>query len=169
MPSKFQAPSTAATVRFSSTLSDGKISRSCATQPMPPAARRCGGMREMLAPRQPMVPLRSCVSPMMVSSSVDLPTPLRPSSARLPCSGSSSHISCRTTASPYPAVTWSSLSSASAMLARPQVHFAHLWIGGNLRRRSFGEYGTADKRDDMAGEAEHDMHVMLDEQQRKVV
>ena len=36
-------PGRDATVRFSSTLSEGKISRSCATQPMPARARRCGG------------------------------------------------------------------------------------------------------------------------------
>ena len=35
--SRSQRPGRAATVRFSSTVSDGKISRSCATQPMPRA------------------------------------------------------------------------------------------------------------------------------------
>jgi len=42
--------------KISSTLSEGKISRSCATQPMPPSARRCGGSRVMSPPRQRMRP-----------------------------------------------------------------------------------------------------------------
>jgi len=47
-----QRPARAATVRFSSTVREGKISRSCATQPMPESARRCGGSAVMSSPRQ---------------------------------------------------------------------------------------------------------------------
>jgi hypothetical protein len=48
-------------VRFSSTLSEGKISRSCATQPMPKSARRCGASRVMSRPRQEIEPRRKVV------------------------------------------------------------------------------------------------------------
>src|SRR5258707_1144188 len=54
---------------------------------MPSRARRCGATAVMSRPRQAMVPRLTRVKPMMVSRSVVLPTPLRPSSARLPPSG----------------------------------------------------------------------------------
>jgi hypothetical protein len=54
----------------------------------------------MSVPRQWMVPRVMRVKPMMVSSSVDLPTPLRPSMARLPFSDRSKPTSFSTTASP---------------------------------------------------------------------
>jgi hypothetical protein len=52
------------------------------------------------APRQRTVPRATWVAPMMVSRSVDLPTPFRPSTARLPFSGTSSETPSSTTASP---------------------------------------------------------------------
>src|SRR4029079_19653051 len=88
---------------------------------------------------------------MMVSSSVDFPTPLRPSTARLPCSGRSSEMPCSTTASPEPAVTLSSLRSDSAMFALAQVNFTHAGIGGDFGRRTFGENGSPHQHDDVAG------------------
>ena len=51
----------AATLRFSSTVRVVKISRSCATQPMPASARRCGGRRVIFSPRQAMRPRAICV------------------------------------------------------------------------------------------------------------
>ena len=95
-----QRPGRAATVRFSSTDRLAKISRSCATQPMPACARRCGASRVMSVPRQTIEPRRSWVKPIKVSSSVLLPTPFRPSTARLPRSGISKVTSSSTTASP---------------------------------------------------------------------
>ena len=63
-------------------------------------ARRCGGLPVMSFPRQITLPRAIVVKPMMVSSSVDLPTPLRPSTARLPCSGTSSETPSSTIESP---------------------------------------------------------------------
>src|SRR6188472_2591290 len=100
---------------------------------------------------------------MMVSSSVDLPTPLRPSTARLPCSGKSIEMPCSTTASPSPAVTLSSLSKESAMLAFAQIDLTHARIGGNFGRRALGEDRTADQHDNVAGKAEDHVHVVFDE------
>ena len=54
----------------------------------------------MSRPRQTIVPRLTLVKPMIVSSSVDLPTPLRPSTARLPRSGTSNEMPSSTTASP---------------------------------------------------------------------
>jgi len=41
-------------------------------------------------------------------------------------------------------------------------------MGGDLGRRAFGVDGATDHHDDVAGKAEHDMHVVFDEQQRQV-
>ena len=65
--------------RFSSTVSEGNTSRSCGTQAMPERLRACAWQRARSACRA----AGSCrngdvVSPMMVSTSVVLPTPLRP-------------------------------------------------------------------------------------------
>src|SRR3954452_20255334 len=106
---------------------------------------------------------------MMVSSSVDLPTPLRPSTARLPCCGISSDMPSSTTESPYPARTPSRTSSGSAMTGPvmtrfAQIHFAHACIGRNLVGRAFEQDAAAHHHDDAACEAEHEVHVVLDEQ-----
>src|ERR1043165_3749678 len=105
---------------------------------------------------------------MMVSSSVDLPTPLRPSTARLPCSGNASETSCSTSASPYPARTLSSESSVSGMIARPEINFAHARISGDFSGRSLSKNRAPDQHDDVAGEAEHDGDVVLDKKQGEI-
>ena len=71
-------PGRAATSRFSRKVSDGKISRSCGTKPSPAMLRRCGASVEMSLPCRLILPPCRLVWPMMVASSVVLPTPLRP-------------------------------------------------------------------------------------------
>src|ERR1043166_684725 len=110
---------------------------------------------------------------MMVSSKVDLPTPLRPSTARLPRSGTSSEMPSSTTASPYPARTSSSTSSGSAM-TRPvtaglaEIDLAHARVGRDLVRCAFEEDAAARPYDDAARKPKHEVHVVLDEQHRDV-
>ena len=55
------------------------------------------------------------------------------------------------------------------MLARPEIDLAHARIGGDFLRRALREHGAADQHDDVGGEAEHDVHVVLDEQQGQIV
>ena len=55
--------------------------RSCGTQPMPAAARWCGGSAVTSRPASTMRPAWRRVTPTSVLSSVVLPVPLRPSSA----------------------------------------------------------------------------------------
>jgi len=73
-----QGPGRAATSRFSRSVSDGKISRSCGTYPNPAATRRYGGSRVMSPPSNRIRPLCKVLCPITVDSSVVLPTPLRP-------------------------------------------------------------------------------------------
>src|SRR5947209_16996865 len=106
---------------------------------------------------------------MMVRSRVLLPTPLRPRTARLPCAGSANDTPSSTTASPYPARTSMSSRSVSAMVRPPEIHLAHLEALGDLARRALHEDPAGDHDDDAAREAEHDVHVVLDEEDRKLI
>ncbi len=76
------------------------MKRSCGTQPNPACARRCVGTADTSRPAKRTVPRWIRVMPISVTSSVDLPTPLRPSSARLSPSSSATVTSSSTFASP---------------------------------------------------------------------
>ena len=68
-------------MRFSSTVSEGKMSRVCGTKPRPRAARWCGARPARSSPSKTMRPRVSCANPITADSVVVLPTPLRPISA----------------------------------------------------------------------------------------
>src|SRR6188508_1013245 len=108
------------------------------------------------------------VRPRIVARSVVLPTPLRPRSATLSPSAMASDTSSTTTASPYPALTPSS-ERRSAMTLVPQVDGLHALVGGDLARRALGEDLAAHQHRDALGEAEHEAHVVLDEEHRHVL
>src|SRR3954447_7323822 len=99
---------------------------------------------------------------MMVRNNVDLPTPLRPSTARLPFSGSSNATLSSTTESPYPARTSRMASSGSAMVALPQIDVPHPLVGRYLRRGAFHQDRARHHYDDAGGETKHQLHVVLD-------
>src|SRR5207247_5725843 len=139
---------------------EGKISRSCATQPRPLWARRWGATKVMSAPRHVIWPRPTSAKPMMVSRRVDFPTPLRPSTARRPCSGTSNEMSSSTTASPYPERTFLSASSGSAMARSAEIHLAHARIGGDPVRLALHQDPAAGHADDPAREPEHHVHVL---------
>src|SRR6266516_2987051 len=155
-------------MRFSSTLREGKMSRSCATQPRPLRARQCGPARVISRPRHMTAPRLTRVKPMMVRSSVDLPTPLRPRMARLPPSGTVRVMPSSTMASPYPARTSSSASSASAMARPTQIDVAHAHVGRDFPRRTLYQDAPPYHNDDAMRKTKYDIHVMLDEQHRDV-
>src|SRR3954468_23145622 len=96
---------------------------------------------------------------MIVRSSVLLPTPLRPRIERLWFALSMSETPSSTTASPYPART-----SRSSSMRLSQVDLAHARIAADLFGRALDEDAAADHHDDAAGEAEHHVHVVLDEE-----
>src|SRR5262249_31210415 len=106
---------------------------------------------------------------MMVRSSVVLPTPFLSRTARLPLSRVSSQMASRPMAEPYPARTLSSTSSGSAMARASEIALAHARVSRDLLRRAFEQDAPADHHDDPAGEAEHDVHVVLDEQHRDLL
>src|SRR3954449_10405410 len=87
---------------------------------------------------------------MIVRSSVDLPTPLRPKSDRRPFAGSSKAMPSSTTASPYPART-----SRSASMGLAEIHLAHRTVVRHFVRRALHEDAATGHYDDAASEAEH--------------
>src|SRR5882672_11206082 len=130
---------------------------------MPACARWYVSKAARSPPRQRSAPRCTRVNPNSVTSSVVLPTPLRPSSARLSPSRSVNEMSSSTTEAPYPAVTPSS-ASRSAMLRLAEIDLLDARIPGDLLRRAFRQHLATDEYGDAFGEAEHEIHVVLDEQ-----
>src|SRR5258708_7341582 len=100
---------------------------------------------------------------MMVASNVVLPTPLRPIMLTFSPGASARLMSSRTTVSPYPAETAFS-STALPMAGLPEIDVAHSRIGADLLRRAFHEDRTADHHGDALREAEHQIHVVVNDQ-----
>src|SRR5947208_2285522 len=81
MRASVHGPGRATAVRFSSTVSDLKMLRSCGTQPIPARARWSARSGVMSRPSRPIRPARKRVTPTIELIRVVLPMPLRPSSA----------------------------------------------------------------------------------------
>src|SRR5258708_4230566 len=118
-------------------------------------------------PLKKISPECSVVWPMIVASSVVLPTPLRPRMARVPFSRTERPISSRTTVSPYPAFKLS-IFNKSGMLLFTEVHLAHTLVGADFLRRSLHQHRARREHRDAPGETEHEVHVVLDDQDRDV-
>src|SRR6185437_13873212 len=134
---------------------------------------------EISRPCRRTAPPWSVVWPIIVVSSVLLPTPLRPMIDNVPPSASVSLISSSTTVSPYPAKTASSSSTflvsakarstmgrsaADATAFLPEIDRPHLLVRHDFMRRDLGENRAGDQHRDPAREANHDVHVVLDNQ-----
>src|SRR5688572_26196555 len=100
---------------------------------------------------------------MMVARSVVFPTPFLPSTASDPRSGSSRSTSSSTTVSPYPARTLARLSMSLA-----QVDVVHALVARDLVRRALDQHRALHQHRDAVGEAEDQLHVVLDDQDRDV-
>src|SRR5258706_11880170 len=122
----------------------------------------------MRSPRRRMSPACSVVWPMIVSSGVDLPTPLGPMMDRLsPCARGRSMPS-NTCVPPYPAVTPFNV-MFSGIERAAEVDRAHFAVGGDFRRRALGKDAAAHQHRDAIGKTEHEVHVMLDDEYRDVL
>src|SRR3954465_11137957 len=109
-----------------------------------------------------MEPAWKLVWPMMVDMSVVLPTPLRRRTGGEPRSGSVSAMSSRMTVSPYPARR-PEMRNASGMRLT-EVDGAHARVAGDILRRGFDQNLALHEHGDAAREAEHEVHVVLDDQ-----
>src|SRR5437764_14301647 len=105
----------------------------------------------------------------MELTSVVLPMPLRPSSASAcPCA-TPSEIRSSTTASPYPAVSASIARRSGIDRLLAEIDRLHARIARDLLRRALDEQFAVDQHRDAVGEREHDVHVVLDEDDGHVV
>src|SRR5687767_3546751 len=121
-------------------------------------------------PLKTMRPEWNVVWPMMVERSVVLPTPLRPRMASAPRSGSSRSISSRITVAPYPARTRDrERSGRLSMLRLAQVDVVHALVAGDLLRRPFHQHLALHQHRDAPREAEHQVHVVLDDEDGDVL
>ena len=88
------------TIRFSRTVSVGKMRRPCGTKPTPLRAIASGTRRETGSPNKRISPRRGGRKPMMALMQVVFPAPLRPSSASTFPALSVNDTSCSTWLSP---------------------------------------------------------------------
>src|SRR6266536_2755175 len=99
---------------------------------------------------------------MMVASRVVLPTPLRPRTASEPRSPSETLTSSSTTVAPYPARTAVRVSASAMPLA--EIDLAHAGMLGDLPGRALAQDLALHEHGDALGEAEHEVHVVLDDE-----
>src|SRR6266850_2460175 len=134
---------------------------------MPARARRSGDQPVMSHPSKVTRPPRAGRSPIAVLSSVVLPTPLRPmrqTSWPEPTSRSTPHS---TWDSPY--ATSSPLMDSIARLAPPaEVDLEDARIALHLLHRPLAEHGALVEHGDLACDLPHELHVVLDDEDRPV-
>src|SRR5579859_1895908 len=129
---------------------------------MPRRLRSYTGRRWISCPIARMAPAWNVVWPMMVASSVVLPTPFLPSTAREPRSGTWSATSSRMTVSPYPARRPERCRASAMRLA--QIDIAHAAIGRDLVGPAFDQHLPLHEHRDAIREAEYEIHVVLDDE-----
>src|SRR5579862_8554861 len=105
---------------------------------------------------------------MMVLSSVVLPVPLRPSRARHLLWPRTKLTSLTMIAPPYPARNRSIRRSSPMMAGASQVDGLDARIVGDFVGAAFYQQGTVDEHRHAGGEAEDQVHVVLDQQHRDI-
>src|SRR5882757_7250606 len=105
---------------------------------------------------------------MIARSVVVLPTPLRPSSAADSPDLISRLTPCRICSLPMWTCTSRRLSMRRLLdivlvLRAPEIGLAHPFVGGDLLRAAGGEHRPLRHHGDVVGNAEYDLHVVLDD------
>src|SRR5450755_1703886 len=121
----------------------------------------------MSRPASAIVPARCRVTPTSVSMRVDLPAPFRPSRASEPPASMENDTPSRTMASPYPARKPSTRrSSGNARL--PEIDRLHAAIARDFVVGALREQGSIHHHRNPRRKAEHEIHVVLDEEDRDI-
>src|SRR5688500_17882541 len=110
-----------------------------------------------------MRPVRAGRSPMMVLSRVVFPTPFRPMRQTTPPAGTARETSQSTWLSPY-ATLRPVMSSMGGIPAPAEIDFQHPVVLLDLVHRPFAEDAALMKHGHRAGDAPHELHVVLDDQ-----
>src|SRR3954452_16433670 len=104
---------------------------------------------------------------MMEASRVLFPTPFRPSTISISPGGMTRDMSDMTCVSPHPAQSASHERvglEGSVMATLPEIDLTHLRVLGNFIRRAFGENASLHENADPIREAEHEPHVVFDDE-----
>src|ERR671924_483221 len=133
---------------------------------MPRLARLCGGNLVMSSPWKRIRPDRTGSRPVMLSMMVVRPAPLRPTSDTTSFSPTVSDTPCRMCAGPRKVLMASTSSSTLASSSRQrhaEQDVGDILVRLDLVRRSVGEQPAFVHHHDAIGVAEHDVHVVLDD------
>src|ERR1700678_4082362 len=135
---------------------------------MPRRGTLCGAKLARSVPLNSILPPLRGASPMIARSVVVLPTPLRPSKAA-DSPGLISKVTPWRMWS-FPIWTWTSCSLSmdslihvALVLGTAQIRFAHLFVVSDFLRAAAGEQGALCQHGDIVGDAEHDFHIVLDD------
>src|SRR5690606_11143339 len=150
--------------RFSSTVRLAKTWRPWGTRPIPRRAMTYEGRPLISSPSRVMDPAVRIggVIPQIVRTRVDLPIPLRPSSATNSPTLISSDTPCSTVAVAYPECT---SRSRSIPVCPSQVDRLHVRVPAHLVRGSELDRPAVVQTQHAVGEFQCQRHVVLDQQQ----
>src|SRR5712691_4058748 len=139
---------------------------------MPHLARRCGGRRVMSWPRKRIWPECTGRRPVMLSMMVVRPAPLRPTRDTTSPSSTVSDTPCKMCAGPRKVLmastssnTWCSFALSSRQ-RHAEKNVGDVLVHLDLFRRPVGEKPAFMHHHDAVGVAEHDVHVVLDDNGR---
>src|SRR5918992_2904576 len=155
---------------FSLTVRAGKSAFDCGTCETPIERMREGCSPQSDSPSSRTSPLRGSSRPLTARSTVDLPAPFGPTMQHTEPAGTSSPTPWRTSPPPYPAYTSVSVSISglhrlleAEVLA--EVGVEDLGVALDVVRRSARDRLPAGEHQDRIAEAEHERHVVLDDQE----
>src|SRR5882672_10637828 len=132
---------------------------------MPSAARPCGGRRLRSRPLYSTLPPVRLSSPRTARSVDVLPTPLRPSSATVSPAPTVRSTPRSTGTLPISAVMPSTVSTTlpSLVFRRAEIGLLNLRVAADLCRSAACQQRPLRHDDDLVGDGEHHLHVVLDQ------
>src|SRR5207244_3843539 len=134
---------------------------------MPRWARRCGGKAVISSSRKRIRPERMGRSPVMLSMIVVRPAPLRPTRATTSSVSTAIETPRRTCAGPRKVLRSSTSRSTGRAQSGGQRSAEQdardILVGADLIGRAIGKEGPLMHHHDAVGIAEHDVHVVLDD------
>src|SRR5262245_51206133 len=138
---------------------------------MPRATRSWIASREISAPSSLIEPLRRLARPMSNSSRVVLPTPLRPTMATVSPAATVNEKSSTLSVGPQPPdrpeiSSMARLPAEACAAGGPEVDRLHVGRRHHRLGRTGHQHPAMHQHRHLGGEAAHDLHVVLDQQDR---
>src|ERR1700681_3043873 len=152
--------------RLSMTLRPGKMRRPSGTCAIPSATTSSGCSPSSGLPANRIVPDDGAITREIALSVVLLPAPFAPSSDTISPSATTSEMPCSASTAPYRA-TRSWISSSIERAA--EIRGDHVGVARDLLGRSFRDVLAEVQHRDAVADGHHEVHVVLDEQQRRIL